>query len=176
VYVAVRVCGEGDLSLALLFHVAPTCPVAKATAAGFARSLGGGDDPKAHAYLDGELYRSTMLLPHPAPAQVSKRLWVSAKGVRFNLGRGRLRADREGGAELVAWSREDSLSDELAAVGGDVEQLVLIDTVAAGSVVHGLVPVQLASVAATPPAVALDILVRRAEEVNILVGLIHKVH
>ena len=60
-------------------------------------------------------------------------------------------------------------------MGGDVSRLVLVDAGATGSVVHGLVPVELASVAATPPSVALDILVRRGEELNIMLGLVHKV-
>ena len=81
VYVAVRVCVEEDRPHALLFHVAPTCPVAAATAKNFARSLGGGDDPRAKAYLAGELHVSTMLLP--GSAQVSQRLWGSASSVRF---------------------------------------------------------------------------------------------
>jgi len=105
VYAAVRVCVEGDRSLALLFHVVPTCPVAQATPTNFARSLGGGEDPRAQAFLDGELYVSRMLLPPPASAQVSQRLWLSASAVRFNVGRGRLRPDRPGGAEFVAWTR-----------------------------------------------------------------------
>jgi hypothetical protein len=95
--------------------------------------------------------------------------------VRFNLGRGRLRADQQGGAELVAWSRVDYLSEELAAVGGDITRLALVDAGAAGSVVHGFVPVELASVAATPSSVALDILVRRGKELDIMLGLVHKV-